>query len=170
MHVSNADSQLRIETIFYSFAMSDYEGTDSVPLRAFISSIFYVNLPKRLCSQSIDIAQQEGLIEWDDQRIGAIKLTARGLKLFIHLRDNFWDDDAVNLLFQKLIIDAETTSLRHQTSNRKIFAYAGDTCPATGKWKRLPDGKEQYIEQNELIPLPKYSSNGHAFNWTWISD
>ncbi|HWW99679.1 hypothetical protein [Collimonas sp.] len=170
VHDSTQDDLVR--AVLYSFAMNDYEGNDTITLKGIVSSEIFDGIETEMVNEAVSTVQQAGLIEWDDTKIGAIRLTSVGRTKFLLVRNDFFDDDEVESL-RDCLVDLNIRDLLaspEYRSMKKFFiglaALPGQPCPLTGQWRaqRLAN-KTAFIRTGELLPVPETDDAGNQVIW-----
>lgn len=133
-----------VRAVLYPFAMADYDGQDSVSIRAVQSSDILDGISSDLVNEALATAQRAGLITWDEHRIGAIRLSELGFKKFCLVRDGFFDACENDLLRTELLgIDPDELQRSEIYYGMKksclgLGALPGQPCPVSGRWQAPP--------------------------------
>jgi hypothetical protein len=161
-----------VRAVLYSFAMNDYDGEDSVALRSIAASDIFDGIKIEVVNEALTTIQQAGLIEWNDEQIGRINLTAVGFAKFQLVRNDFFDDDENELLRNRIAtidISDLQKSQSYQSIKRKFSGLAvlpGQICLESGRWQaqRLSN-RTIVIEQGEFLPYPEFDEAGNQVIW-----
>lgn len=161
-----------VRAVLYPFAMADYDGQDSVSIRAVQSSDILDGISSDLVNEALATAQRAGLITWDEHRIGAIRLSELGFKKFCLVRDGFFDACENDLLRTELLgIDPDELQRSEIYYGMKksclgLGALPGQPCPVSGRWQaRRLQGACLVIGENEIIPFPAYDDQARSVTW-----
>jgi hypothetical protein len=165
-----------IRAVMYTFAIADYDGEDSVAIRAVQSSDILVDMSPDLVNEALGIAQRSGLIIWDSQRIGAIRLSELGIKKFLLVRDDFFDANENFLLREALsrldpiMLQTSEVYQEMQKSTLGLGVLSGQSCPVSGQWQaRRLDHKRLFIRENDIAPFPAWDVHQRRVIWYLIT-
>lgn len=156
-----------IKAVLYPFALCDYEGTTAITLKSVSSSDLFEEIHIDVINKALDVSQRAELIDWDEDKIGGIRLTKTGLARFMQVRDEFFDADALRLLKESLEeIDAVHEAAPTTTVPR---AKASDPCPRSGVWQPLGAmaGQKRY-RAGEIMHDLRLSSGLTV--WSWVRE
>jgi len=161
-----------VRAVLFPFAMADYEGLDTVSVNAIASSEILQDTDSKVVNEALRTAQQAGLIELDNDRIGAIRLTKLGLAKFYLVRNDFFDADEVEQLREELRI-VDSTNLNRSSAYNLIQseclglgALPGQLCPVAGRWfsRGRPD-EILSLRKGDEIPGPQFDGEGKHIIW-----
>lgn len=170
VHDSTQDDLVR--AVLYSFAMNDYDGNDTISLKSIVSSDIFDGIETEVVNEAVSTVQQAGLIEWDDAKIGAIRLTPVGRAKFLLVRNDFFDEDEIESL-RDWIFDLKIDDLLDSPEYRSmkenfvgLAALSGDPCPQSGQWRAQKlSNKTIFIRIGELLPMPETDGVGNQVIW-----
>ncbi|WP_211442574.1 hypothetical protein [Collimonas humicola] len=170
VHDSTQDDFVR--AVLYSFAISDYEGNETITLKSIVSSDIFDGMEIEIVNEAVSTVQQAGLIEWDDTKIGAIRLTPVGRAKFLLVRNDFFDGDEIEALrdwFADLNIHDLLASPEYRSMKKNfvgLAALSGQLCPLSGQWRaqRLSN-KTVFTRIGELLPVPETDGVGNQVIW-----
>lgn len=161
-----------VRAVLYSFAMADYDGTDSVSIKGVIGADIFEAASPVITNEALYTAQRAGLIEWDESRVGAISMTDLGKRKFQLVRDDFFDNAEIDRLSLKI---GEYSSMQLaelesyvdiKTRYTGLAAAAGDPVPVTGTWSaRRGEGKSLQLDEGEILPAPRFDREGNPLLW-----
>jgi hypothetical protein len=161
-----------VRAVMYPFAMADYEGNDAVSINAVASSIILENARPPIINEALSTAQWAGLIGWDSERVGAIRLSELGLSKLRLVRDDFLDDDEISRLRDGLrALDPDHLHQSEAYASRKaeftgLGVFSGQLCPISGRWHtRRPVACTHIMRQGELTPGPFLDDDGNPVIW-----
>lgn len=161
-----------VRAVLFPFAKADYEGLDTVSINAVASSEVLQGADSTVVNEALRTAQWAGLIELDNERIGAIRLTQIGLAKFFLVRNDFFDADEVDQLRKKFCI-IDSTNLNQSSSYKSIQseclglgALPGQVCPVAGRWfsRGRPD-EILSLRAGDEIPGPHFDGEGKQIIW-----
>ncbi|WP_322403959.1 hypothetical protein [Massilia luteola] len=165
-----------VRAVMYAFAMADYDGEDTVSIKAIQSSDILDGMSNDLVNEALGTAQHAGLVAWDEQRVGAIRLSKLGLKKFLLVRDGFFDEQENRRLrdtlsridpVELLASDVYKTMKRSCTG---LAVFPGQLCPVTGEWQaRRLDSKRLIIREGESVPFPQYDTHDRPVTWYLVT-
>ena len=162
-----------IKSIFYAFAMMDYEGEDSITPRGLFSSYLFDDVELNLINLALATAKQDDLIVWDEVRIGAVRLTSKGISQFQAIRDVFFDDEE-NKNLKKMLFKCHSKmaeNLNEQGGNdAKTPVYPGYRCPRSGKWFSIHLNKTIEVKDSEIMPGPEQAPSGNGVSWFFVGN
>jgi hypothetical protein len=166
-----------VRAVMYPFAMADYEGLDSVSINAVTSSPIFEGVSADVINEALETAQNAGLIDWDQERVGAIRLTELGLAKFFLVRNDFFSDER-NVSLRDAVSQFNSSTLRRsepyqliKASCPGLGALPGQTCPLSGQWQaRRLEGKKLVIQEGEMIPFPEYDQEDKPVIWYLIRE
>lgn len=161
-----------VKAVLYPFAMSDYDGSDSVSVNAVATSDVLAEASEDIVNEALATAQHAGLIEHDADRIGAIRLTPLGLAKFHLVRNDFFDDDEIERL-RDVLHDVESTAIDQspdyhaiKTSCAGLGALPGQDSPCAGQWfSRARPDVVLNLKVGEEIPGPQFDGDGNQIIW-----
>jgi hypothetical protein len=156
-----------IKAVLYSFAMCDYEGAEPITLKSVSSCELFDGAHIDVVNKSFAAAQRATLIEWDEAKIGGIRLTKTGVARFILVRDDFFDADALRLLKEK--IEKVEMARQEESTATIIRAKAGQPCPRSGVWQSQEAQAREQIYLAGDIMNDLRSAYGLTL-WLWIRD
>jgi hypothetical protein len=161
-----------VRAVLYPFAVADYDGQDSVSIKAVQSSDILDGISPDLVNETLATAQRSGLITWDEHRIGAIRLSELGFKKFLLVRDGFFDAHQNSLLRSEILAidpaDLQRSEVYHRMKKSclGLRALPGQPCPVTGRWQaRRLNSACLLIGENETIPFPAYDDQARRVIW-----
>ena len=161
-----------VRAVLYPFAMADYDGQDSVSIKAVQSSDILDGISPDVVNEALATAQRSGLITWDEHRIGAIRLSELGLKKILLVRDGFFDARENSLLRSELLAidpdELQRSEVYHgmKKSCLGLGALPGQPCPVSGRWQaRRLQSACLFIGENEIIPFPAYDERARRVTW-----
>ena len=165
-----------VRAVMYPFAMADYDGLDSVSINAVTSSPIFEGVSADVINEALETAQRAGLIDWDQERVGAIRLTKLGLAKFFLVRNDFFSDES-NISLRDAMVQFDSFTLQRSESYRLIKALGtglgalpGQRCPASGQWQaRRLNGKKLDIQEGDTIPFPEYDQQDKPVIWYLVS-
>lgn len=165
-----------VRAVMYPFAMADYDGLDSVSINAVTSSALFEGVNTDVINEALETAQRAGLIDWDQERVGAIRLTKLGLAKFLLVRNGFFSDES-NISLRGAILQFDSFTLQRsepyrliKASGTGLGALPGQPCPASGQWHaRRLDGKKLDIQEGDTIPFPEYDQQDKPVIWYLVS-
>lgn len=99
-----------MKAILFPFDIADYDGGDSLSVNGIVSSEILKHATQKLANEALGIAQNAELIEWDEQRIGAVRLTDLGIKKPCLIRRDFFDDDKNEILKNEISLLSKAKS------------------------------------------------------------
>jgi hypothetical protein len=166
-----------VRAVIYAFALADYDGEESVSLKAVQSSGILEDISLDLVNEALGTAQRAGLVAWDEQRIGAIRLSKLGFKKFLLVRDDFFDERENRRLretlshidpIELLASDVYKTLKRSSTG---LAALPGQPCPVTGQWQaRRLDSRRVTIREGDAIPFPQCDAHERRVIWYLVTE
>ncbi len=161
-----------VRAVLYPFAVADYDGQDSISIKAVQSSDILDGISPDLLNEALATTQRSGLITWDEHRIGAIRLSEVGFKKFLLVRDGFFDARENSLLRSELLaivpeeLQRSDVYQRMKKSCLGLGARPGQPCPVSGRWQaRRLENACLLIGENETIPFPAYDDKARRVIW-----
>lgn len=101
--------EILIKSVLFPFALADYDGSESLSVNGIAYSDILKHATRKLANEALSIAQNAGLIEWDEERIGAVRLTSLGIKKLHLVRRDFFDNEKNAALKNEISILSKTT-------------------------------------------------------------
>jgi hypothetical protein len=161
-----------VRSVLYSFAMADYDGSDSVSIKGISGADILVNASPSIVNEALITAQKAGLIGWDESRVGAISLTELGKRKFLLVRDDFFDNAENERLSLKI---GEYSSMRlaelesyvdMKARYAGLAAFAGELVPLAGTWHaRRVEGQSLQLGEGEMLPAGRFDREGKPLLW-----
>ncbi|MES2742977.1 MAG: hypothetical protein V4754_18800 [Pseudomonadota bacterium] len=165
-----------IRAACYQFAVADYEGVDSISLNGIIFSDILSGKPFAIANEVIQTAQSAGIIEWDSERIGAVRLTTLGIKKFFLIRRDLCDEDENEELIEEILnmADGDLFLSKNYMDIKKFFTglsiLPGERSPASGAWHSTCLNKTVMLAEGEFSPFEEFDLDGNYLIWSLLKN